>query len=94
MRAFLPVLACLVVVACSSSSPSDGSAGGSTPGAEGGGAAVTGPREVSATVTFDANGISSPVAFTIPDKTRSVTIVVEGEAARLHALASFAMSDA
>lgn len=92
MRALVPVLASFLVVACSSSSASETSPGTPT-GTEGGAGAVAGPREISATVTIDANGISSPVTFTIPDKTRSVTIVVEGAAQRLHGLASFAMSD-
>lgn len=95
MRALVPVVATLLAVAafaCSSSSP-DGPPGTPAAAAEAGIGATTGPREVSTTVTFDANGISSPMTFTIPDKTRSVTIVVEGQAARLHALASFAMSD-
>lgn len=90
MRALVPVVATLLVFACSSSS-SDGSRGTLAPAADAG--AVTGPREASMTVTFDANGISSPVTFTVPDRTRSLTIVVEGQAERLHALASFAMSD-
>lgn len=93
MRAVVSVLAPLLVIACSSSSASDPSAGTPATPTEGGAAAVTGPREVSTTVTFDPNGISSPVTFTIPDKTRSVTVVVEGQAQRLHALASFAMAD-
>lgn len=52
-----------------------------------------GTREVTGTVAFDANGISSEVSFVIPDKTRSVTIVVEGDVSRLYGLASFAMAD-
>jgi hypothetical protein len=56
-------------------------------------APVSGPREVDATLTFDANGISNVVEVTIPEKTRSVTVVVEGETTRLYGLASFVMSD-
>ena len=89
----LPIAAGLFLLGCSSASTSNGSSGTPAPEVDGGGGAVTGPREVAATVTFDANGVSTPVAFTIPDKTRSVTIVVEGAATRLHGLASFAMSD-
>ncbi|MBS2012547.1 MAG: hypothetical protein JST00_06660 [Deltaproteobacteria bacterium] len=44
-------------------------------------------------MTFDTNGLSPPVSFVIPEKTRSVTIVVEGDRSRLYALASFAMAD-
>lgn len=91
MRAFLPALASFLVIACSSSSSPDGAPAAPTTAADGG--SVTGPREVSTAVTFDAYGISSPVTFTIPDNTRSVTVVVEGQAARLYALASFAMAD-
>lgn len=92
MRALISVAASLLVLGCSSSA-SDGSSGGTPPEADGGTDAATAPREISTTVTFDANGISSPVSFTIPDKTRSVTIVVEGQTSRLHGLASFAISD-
>lgn len=92
MRALASVAASLLVLGCSSSS-SDGSSGSTPTEADGGTDAATAPREVSTTVTFDANGISSPVAFTIPGNTRSVTVVVEGQPARLHGLASFAMSD-
>lgn len=90
MRAFVPVAASLLVVACASRSTPEGAP---APTNDGGAPIATGPREASATVTFGPNGVSSPVTFTIPDKTRSVTVVVEGAPARLHALASFAMSD-
>lgn len=93
MRALFSVVTSffLILIGCSSSSDSQPANGSPAPAADAG--PVTGPREVSATVTFDANGISSAVTFTVPEKTRSVTIVVEGEAARLHGLASFVMSD-
>jgi len=81
-----------ILAACSSSEPASvAPPSGADAGSEAASAQV--PREVSATVAFDANGISSPLSFVIPEKTRSLTIVVEGEASRLYGLASFAMAD-
>lgn len=44
-------------------------------------------------MTFDENGISSPVMFNVPSSTRSIAVVVEGDPSRLHALAAFRMAD-
>lgn len=68
-----------VVVPADASTPSD--------------AAADTVRDVVASVTFDENGISSPVTFTVPSSTRSIAVVIEGEPSRLHALAAFALAD-
>ena len=76
----------LLLVACSPSpSPDVATADASAP--------VEAARDISASVTFDANGVSSPVTFVVPPSTRSITVVVEGDSSRLHALAAFAMAD-
>lgn len=82
----------LALVACSASEsasavvvPADAS---TTPDA-----ASDTARDIVASVTFDEHGISSPVTFTVPSSTRSIAVVIEGEPARHHALAAFAMAD-
>lgn len=57
------------------------------------GVAEQAAREVTADITFDEGGVSSPVRFDIPKATRAVAIVVEGDPSRLHALAAFTMGD-
>lgn len=77
------------IAGCSSSTdatPTSHDAGTDRPLSEG-------PREVEAAVTFDGAGISDAFTFVIPAKTRSVTLVVEGDPSRLFGIASFAMAD-
>jgi hypothetical protein len=42
----------------------------------------------------DGSGLSPEVTFTIPEDTRSVTVVIEGDAGGLYALGAFALGDA
>lgn len=81
----------LLIAACSSSSTSPsapplGVPADASPPTEA-------ARDITVSVTFDENGVSSPVPFTVPSSTRSIAVVVEGEPSRLHALAAFAMAD-
>jgi hypothetical protein len=61
--------------------------------------APTGPdagtpaREVVIETEVDGSGLSPEVSFAIPEDTRSVTVVIEGEAAALYALGGFALGD-
>lgn len=50
------------------------------------------PRLVEADVTLDASGFSEPLMFTVPEGTRSITIVATGGDA-LYALGSFQTAD-
>src|SRR5215210_6986043 len=50
-------------------------------------------RDVSLETEVDASGLSSELAFEIPDGTRSVTVVVEGASNGLYALGAFALGD-
>jgi hypothetical protein len=50
-------------------------------------------RESTTTISFDEHGFSGPVAFQVPPRTRSITVVVEGQPTKLHALGAFAMAD-
>lgn len=66
------------LAACSS-----GSAGGEDP-----------PRRVSvAGVHFDARGVSAPVRVSVPERTRSLAVVVRGDDRALYALASLETAD-
>jgi hypothetical protein len=58
-----------------------------------GGDAGTGAREVATTTTVDSSGRSELVSFTVPDSTRSISIVVEGELGGLYALAELTFAD-
>jgi len=86
--ATLAVSLAALALACTDAAPIDAPAA-----SEDGGVTAEPPRVVETTVSFDENGVSAPVHFVVPPSTRSVTVVVEGEATRLHALAAFAMSD-
>lgn len=48
-----------------------------------GGGSDASPREVHLTTTIDASGLSPALDFTIPDRTRSITVVVHGDNAAL-----------
>jgi len=93
MRSLVRASCLLAALAgCSSSTdanPTSSDAGTDRPVGEG----PDGPREVAMTVTFDGAGISDALTLVIPAKTRSVTLVVDGEPSRLYGLASFAMAD-
>lgn len=51
------------------------------------------PRQLTATLTVDATGFSEELAFTIPETTRSLTVVVAGDPAALFALGSLRTPD-
>lgn len=50
-------------------------------------------REVTLATTVGADGLSPEVVFTLPEGSRSVTIVVEGAPEALYALGAFALGD-
>ena len=50
-------------------------------------------RQVVLATTVDGSGLSSAVEFVIPEHTRSVTIVIEGDRAGLYALGALALGD-
>ncbi len=50
-------------------------------------------REVVLETEVDDSGLSAEVAFTIPEDTRSVTVVIEGEESGLYALGAFTLGD-
>lgn len=64
-------------------------------GDDGSAAPDAGPpaREVVLATAVDASGLSPPVAFTIPEGTRSLTIVVEGADEALYALGALTLGD-
>ena len=88
IASFVLSLALVGGVACSETLPTVAPVA-----AHDGGSPIEPTRERSASVAFDENGISEPLAFVVPPSTRSIAVVVEGEAAHLHALASFTMAD-
>jgi len=51
------------------------------------------PREVVLETEVDGSGLSPEVAFTIPDGTRSLTVVIEGAEAGLYALGALTLGD-
>ena len=51
------------------------------------------PRELAADLTVDASGLSEPFTFTVPDGTRSITIVAVGADGALFALGSLQTAD-
>ncbi len=51
------------------------------------------PREVTLDAMVGANGLSNEIVFTVPEDTRSVTIVVEGAATALYALGALTLFD-
>jgi len=88
IASFVLSLALVGGVACSETLPTVAPVA-----AHDGGSPIEPTRERSASVAFDENGISEPLAFVVPPSTRSIAVVVEGEAAHLHALVSFTMAD-
>ena len=50
-------------------------------------------RDVALDVTIGAGGLSEEVAFTIPDGTRSISVIVEGAPDALYALGAFGVGD-
>ena len=50
-------------------------------------------RTITGTVTLGANGVSGAFPFSIPDRTRSISVVVEGADDKLYALAALRLSD-
>jgi len=50
-------------------------------------------RQVVVETEVDGSGLSPEVSFTIPEDTRSVTVIIEGEDAGLYALGAFALGD-
>lgn len=64
------------------------------PGADTGVAdAAVVPRTQSFTATIGADGFSEPIAFTVPPRARSITVVVSGQKDRLYALGAFRLAD-
>lgn len=51
------------------------------------------PREVEATLTVTEDGFSEELTFAVPEDTRSVTVIVEGDTAALYALGAFRTAD-
>ncbi len=51
------------------------------------------PREVVLETEVDDSGLSPDVMFTIPESTRSLTVVIEGEESRLYALGALTLGD-
>jgi len=50
-------------------------------------------REVVLEAEVDGSGLSPEVSFTIPENTRSLTVVIEGEDSGLYALGAFTLGD-
>jgi hypothetical protein len=51
------------------------------------------PRQVALDTEVDDTGLSPQVSFTVPDATRSLTIVIEGDDAGLYGLGALTLSD-
>jgi hypothetical protein len=87
----------LLLIGCGDETDTAATTTGGGAGGKGGnggnGGAVNAPRRVDVTASLSSEGISDPVSFTVPDGTRSITVMVSGEVGSLYALASFTTPD-
>ena len=75
---FTPLLSIALAACGSAASPPD---------------AASPARQVSADLTVEASGFSEAMTFSVPDATRSITIVATGDDVGLYALGSFQTAD-
>jgi hypothetical protein len=51
------------------------------------------PREIAIETTIAVDGRSAPIAFEVPEATRSITVIVEGVPTALYALGGYTLAD-